>query len=42
MIEKSKLVKSEEKLENIKHKVFNAKKELPPKVTKCVLCGETG
>ena len=38
MNEKSKLVKSEEV---IKHKVFNAKNELPPKVTKCVLCGET-
>ena len=30
MNEKSKLVKSEEKLEDIKHKVFNAKNELPP------------
>ena len=41
MNEKSRLVKSEEKLEDIKHEVFNAKYELPPKVTKCVLCGET-
>ena len=40
MNEKSKLVKSKEKLEDNKHKVFNAKNELPPKVTKCVLCGE--